>query len=95
MQLVPKDALVLNGNDRSVFVVDLDSGNAAANALAKDAQATGTVRKVNVDLGVAVGNRIQVLGSVAAGDLVVVVGNERLIPNTSVKIIREVATDNK
>ena len=76
LPLVPKDSLVLNGNDRSVFIVD--------------AKTKKTVRKVSVDLGVAVDDRIQVHGEVKVGDLVVVVGNERLTPNAKVKIIREV-----
>ena len=83
LPLVPKDALVLNGNDRSVFVVEAagkeDAGDKA-----------GHVRKVRVDLGVAVEDRIQVRGDIQVDDLVVVVGNERLIPNTPVQVVRQV-----
>jgi len=64
MPLVPKDALVLNGSRRYVFVV---SGN-------KDQKD----RSVAVSLGVADGGLIQVEGDLAVGDLVVVRGNERL-----------------
>ena len=73
LPLVPKDALVLNGNDRFVYVVE------------SNGKLEGTVRKVTVDLGVAVDNQIQVIGKLKVGDLIVVEGNERLVPNTKVK----------
>ena len=73
LPLVPKDALVLNGNDRFVYVVE------------SNGKTEGTVRKVPVDLGVAVDNRIQVIGKLKVGDLIVVEGNERLVPDTKVK----------
>ncbi|MCA9212791.1 MAG: efflux RND transporter periplasmic adaptor subunit [Planctomycetales bacterium] len=73
LPLIPKDALVLNGTDRAVFVVD-----------------SGVARKVAVDLGVAVEDRIQVRGAIKIDDVVVVVGNERLVPNSSVKVIDEI-----
>jgi HlyD family secretion protein len=82
--LVPKDALVLNGNDRAVFVIRQPVGGQSSN----DAR-TGTVEKVDVELGVAVGNRIQVTGNLKAGDQVVIRGNERLIPNSQVRIVPE------
>lgn len=77
LPLVPKDALVLNGDDRSVYVVDSSADNGSV----------GIVRKVNVDLGVAVEDRIQVRGDIEVNDLVVVVGNERLDPNSQVQIV--------
>ena len=80
LPLVPKDALVLNGMDRSVFVVDAKGGD----------DTIGKVRKVEVDLGVAVEDRIQVRGKVRVDDRIVVVGNERLLPDTDVRIVREV-----
>ena len=85
MPLVPKDALVLNGADRAVFVVDLDGPSTEG-----DSPRTGTVRKVPVDLGVAVDGQIQVRGKIKADDLTVVVGNERLIPGAKVTVLREV-----
>ncbi len=85
LPLVPKDALVLNGNDRSVFVVDGNTRNGSGAD-----ENTGIVRKVVVDLGVAVDDRIQVRGDIKVNDLVVVVGNERLIPNSRVKIVRKI-----
>lgn len=81
LPLVPKDALVLNGKDRSVFVVDLDKKDNSINP------GTGLVRKVAVELGVASDDRIQVIGEIKAGDFVVVEGNERLVPNSKVKIV--------
>ncbi len=84
LPLVPKDALVLNGTDRSVFIVDRDSPG----ELNDGQEVTGTVRKVSVDLGVAIDDLIQVQGDIRADDLVVVVGNERLIPNSPVRIVR-------
>jgi RND family efflux transporter MFP subunit len=81
LPLVPKDALVLNGKDRSVFVVDFDKKDNSINP------GTGFVRKVAVELGVASDDRIQVIGEIKAGDFVVVEGNERLVPNSKVKIV--------
>jgi RND family efflux transporter MFP subunit len=83
MPLVPKDALVLNGTDRAVFVVDLDSPSSTGVA---SSPRIGTVRKVPVDLGIAVEGKIQVRGDVAANQLVVVVGNERLIAGSKVSV---------
>ena len=81
LPLVPKDALVLNGNDRAVFVADLDT------VAGEDGTRYGTVRKVPVTLGVATDDRIQVKGAVQADDVVVVVGNERLVPNAKIKVV--------
>lgn len=80
LPLVPKDALVLNGKDRSVFVVK--------KIVTQADELTGIVRKVNVDIGVAIDDRIQVRGDIKADDLVVVVGNERLLSESTVKIVR-------
>lgn len=66
MPLVPKDALVLNGSRRFVFIVD----NAASGKM--------TAKTRPVVLGVADGGLIQVEGDLKPGDLVVVRGNERL-----------------
>jgi hypothetical protein len=68
--LVPKDALVLGGDTPRVFVVKRDPQNA------KLGQAT----PVPVEIGVAQEELIQVVGSIAKGQLVVVRGNERLLP---------------
>ena len=79
--VVPKDALVLNGDNRSVFVVDarVDAGEGAT-------RTTGIVRKIEVDLGVAIGGMIQVRGELEGGDLVVVIGNERLVHGKQVSV---------
>lgn len=78
--LVPKDALVLNGADRSVFVVDANINGGEGSS------AVGKVRKVNVGLGVAVDEMIQVRGDINEGDLVVVMGNERLVDGNTVSV---------
>ncbi len=76
LPLVPKDALVLNGLRRSVLVVEL-----------ADATGTrGTVRLVPVRLGVAEGTLIQVEADIEDGDLVVVLGNERLVDKQEVEV---------
>jgi hypothetical protein len=82
LPLVPKDALVLNGNDRSVFVVEIDKTSGTTSG-----ENTGIVRKVPVDLGVAVFGRIQLFGNLKIDDVFVVEVNERLVPNTKVKIV--------
>ncbi len=66
MPLVPKDALVLNGSRRYVFVVD------------EETPGQTTVQLVPVTLGIADAGLIQVEGALKAGQLVVVRGNERL-----------------
>lgn len=76
LPLVPKDALVLNERERTIYVIDVD---------AKD-KTVGTVRKRIVSLGVALDDLIQVSGDVEAGQLVVIVGNERLTDGMKVKI---------
>ena len=82
LPLVPKDALVLNGNDRIGI-----RGRNRQNDRHYLRATNGIVRKVTVDLGVAVNRTIQVMGEVKTDDLVVVEGNERLVPDTKVKIV--------
>lgn len=74
LPLVPKDALVLDGARRSVLVVDLTEGM------------RGTVRRVPVRLGVADGTLIQVDADIDDGDVVVVLGNERLTDGQEVEV---------
>jgi hypothetical protein len=50
----------------------------------------GAAIPVPVTTGIAVDSVIQILGSVAAGDLVVVRGNERLRPNQPVRILETI-----
>ena len=71
--LVPKDALVLAGGRSMVYVLDT---------------ASSTVKPVPVELGVALGSRIQVKGELVAGLQVVVRGNERLRPGQKVQVIK-------
>lgn len=77
LPLVPKDALVLNEGRRSVFVVDVDENNPTI----------GKVRKIDVELGIALDDLIQVDGALIAGQIVVVVGNERLSSGDQVTLI--------
>lgn len=89
MPLVLKDALVLNGRDRSVFVVDLDSKGVSTDPVSQ----AGTARKVPVTLGVAQGDMIQVAGDLKEGDWVVIEGNERLLPGSGVSIVGQTRID--
>lgn len=70
--MVHKDAVVHGGAKPIVYVVDNVQGQ------------VGTTRPVPVELGGERGNYIQVIGSVAPGDLVVVEGNERVRPQMPV-----------
>lgn len=81
LPLVPKDALVLNGQNRAVFVVK--------ETVDKTGQPRRVARKVPVSLGIAYQDRIQVQGDIKDGDRVVVVGNERLLPEANVEIVKE------
>jgi len=71
MLMAPKDAVVLNSNKRTVFVVDPDSK---------------VVSEVAVELGVSNGDLIEVSGALKAGQQVVIRGNERLRSGQSVSI---------
>jgi HlyD family secretion protein len=78
MPFVPKDALVLNERERAVFVFEPDSSGSS-----------GTVSRVPVELGVALEGMIQVHGDLRDGQLVVVIGNERLASGARVKVIKQ------
>lgn len=88
MPLVPKDALVLNDKQRAVFVVDRDPP-----AEAGGQAGGGVAREVPVELGVAAGGMIQVDGQLTAGEQVVVVGNERLVPGTRVSVVEVIESE--
>lgn len=77
--LVAKDALVLGGPKPLVYVVD-------AKKIAVGE--TGSVRPVPLELGVAVGSLVQVIGDLKEGEFVVILGNERLRPGQGVKVQR-------
>ena len=79
--LVPKDAIVLGGPRPMVITVA---------GVAKQGD-EGKVQLVPIELGVAQGDWIQILGAVQPGDYVVVQGNERLRPETLVKVLNVVA----
>lgn len=68
---VPRDALVLRPEGQSVFVVDDEN----------------LARQVSVTVGVGKGDDIEILGSVAPGDRVVIRGNERLQQGQAVDIM--------
>ena len=76
--LVPKDSLVLGGRRPRIFVV-------RDGAPSDDGQCT--VDSIDVQLGVASGNFIQVKGQVYEGQRVIDRGNERLRPGQVVRII--------
>jgi RND family efflux transporter MFP subunit len=83
--LVPKDALVHGGMTPVVYVVDLDGPGSQQ----------GTVRPVSVRIGVAAAELIQIKGDVAAGQTVVVQGNERLRPGQQVVVSAAAAAANE
>lgn len=74
--MVPKDALVLGGQQPIVFVVQGVTKNGDV----------GKVAPVPVKVGVADGKLIQVSGPLEVGQFVVVQGNERLRPGQEVAI---------
>jgi RND family efflux transporter MFP subunit len=76
--MVPKDSLVLNGDQRAVYVCH--SGETEADPV--------RVRPVSVQLGISEGGWIAVSGDLSAGQQVVVKGNERLRSHQAVSISR-------
>jgi len=78
--VVPKDALVLGAGPPFVYAVETTAPGA------------GSVRAVPVTLGAAVGGAVEVRGDIAAGQLVVVRGNERLRPGMAVSFAPPPAT---
>jgi RND family efflux transporter MFP subunit len=67
---IPRDALVLRGND--VFIMRVASDN--------------TIEKVAVETGIGLGGFVEVIGNVEQGDRVVTRGGERLQPGQTVTI---------
>ena len=74
--LVPKDSLVLQGEQRLIYLIQP----------ANNSSGPHRVRPVPVELGVAEGEWIEISGNIKAGELVVVKGNERLRPQQTVSI---------
>ncbi|QEF96550.1 Multidrug resistance protein MdtA precursor [Stieleria maiorica] len=83
LTFVPTDAIVLDGQQQSVFVVDADR---AAASTAEQPKQAAVVRKVPVKLGVAQGDWISVRGDLPADAIVVTRGNERLAAGQSVEV---------
>ena len=79
LNLVHKDALVLERTEKSVFVVDLNSK--------ADTPGVGTVRNVPVRLGVFYNEFVEVHGNLRPGEIVVTEGNERLNEGRDVRIV--------
>jgi RND family efflux transporter MFP subunit len=73
----PRDALVLRANRVSVFVIDEEM----------------KAKRVDVELGVAEGDLIEVIGEVEAGDKLVIRGGERLREGQSVTISQIAVAD--
>jgi HlyD family secretion protein len=74
--LVPKDALVLGGRQPMIYTVD----PSAAQKQDDSDLLSAPVQAVPVELGVADGELIQVIGDVSLDVSVVVLGNERITP---------------
>ncbi|QDS99147.1 efflux RND transporter periplasmic adaptor subunit [Adhaeretor mobilis] len=79
--LVPKDAIVLGGPRPMVFTV----------ADATKEGDLGKVQSVVIELGVAHGDWIQIFGAIEPDAFVVVQGNERLIPQSQVRLLNIIA----
>ncbi len=76
--LVKKDALVLGGPQKSLYVISKDPAGEKM-----------VVKRVSVKIGATIGDWIQVTGDIAENDQVVVEGNERLRPMQEVRISGE------
>ncbi len=92
--LIPKDAIVFGGPTPMVYVVTpapaAPPGAPAAGSPPPAAPPPGSeaVRPVPVELGIADGNNVEVRGNLAAGDRVIVLGNERLRPMQLVNVVK-------
>ena len=80
--LVPKDALVLGGATPRLIVVET-----ATDPISKQAVSTG--KPVAVEMGASFGDMIQISGQVKAGTLIVIRGNERLMPGQPLNVVKE------
>lgn len=81
MTFVPTDAIVLDGVQQSVFVVDVDAATSDDHP-----KQSAVVRKVPVKLGVADGDWIAVDGDISPGAVVITRGNERLAAGQTVEV---------
>ncbi len=78
VRLIPKDALVLGGPQPHLFVVASRDGAAAR------------VREAAVQVGLAVGDLVELVSELKPGTRIVVEGNERLRDGQEIEIVREV-----
>ncbi len=78
MLLIHKDALVLGGRTKRVYVAGTDPKTKMM-----------TARPVAVETGASFDSLIEVRGQLMAGDLVVVAGNERLRPGQPIRIAED------
>lgn len=83
--LVAKDAIVRRGDQAFVLRVAPSNGGQASGGEAT-VGTVGTVEQVQVIVGPARGGWFSVQGQVAAGDLVIVRGNERVFPGQPVRV---------
>ncbi len=74
---VPKDALVLGGRTTMIYVVATG-----------EKKGTFVAKPVAVETGIAMGERIQVIGNLQPGQQVIIRGNERLRPGQPVTILK-------
>ncbi len=83
MLLIPKDALILGGPEKTVMVAHSERG-----------QAPVAVR-VAVETGVSRDDHIEVRGDLQAGQQVVVDGNERVQPGQTLRLVSELFEDSE
>lgn len=72
MVAIPRDAVVMRGRETYVYVIDQDN----------------TARRVDIQTGIGLGSRVEVIGGVNAGDQLIIRGAERLQPGQSVEVRR-------
>lgn len=77
--LIHKDAIILERDRKSVFVIQQESDTTTVDE--------GMVRNVPIRLGVSYGEFIEVTGDLQPGDMVVTEGNERLNDGRKVRIV--------
>jgi len=68
---IPRDAVIMRGEEMYVYVVREDN----------------TAERVDVRTGIGIGDRVEVIGDVRAGDRLIVRGGERLRPGQSVQVM--------
>lgn len=84
--LVAKDAVVRRGDQVLLFRVAIDESGSTSDGAEEFVGVSGTVEQVAVEAGPARGQWQVVYGPVAAGDLLIVRGNERVGPGQPVVV---------